>query len=96
MENDGFIVIEGIHENPNNINTLDEQTKVVHGPYNKIEAEKVAKGLIQKNIDNFYHRAWVINKNVELNNICEECKKKMKASNKILSCIVSKFVTAVI
>ena len=76
MENDGFIVIEGIHENPNNINTLDEQTKIVHGPYNKIEAEKVAKGLIQKNIDNFYHRAWVINKNVELNNICEECKKE--------------------
>ena len=76
MENDGFIVIEGIHENPNNINTLDEQTKIIHGPYNKIEAEKVAKSLIQKNIDNFYHRAWVINKNVELNNICEECKKE--------------------
>ena len=76
MENDGFIVIEGIHENHNNINTLDEQTKIVHGPYNKIEAEKVAKGLIQKNIDNFYHRAWVINKNVELNNICEECEKE--------------------
>ena len=74
MENDGFIVIEGIHENPNNINTLDEQTKVIHGPYKKIESEKVAKGLIQKNIDNFYHRAWVINKNVELNNICDECK----------------------
>ena len=76
MENDGFIVIEGIHENPNNINTLYEQTKTVHGPYSKIEAEKVAKGLIQKNIDNFYHRAWVVNKNVELNNICEECKKE--------------------
>ena len=75
MENDGFIVIEGIHENPNNINTLDERSKIVHGPYNKIEAEKVAKGLIQKNIDNFYHRAWVINKNIELNNVCEECKK---------------------
>ena len=76
MENYGFIVIEGIHENPNNINTLDEQTKTIHGPYNKIEAEKVAKELIQKNIDNFYHRAWVINNNVELNNICEECKKE--------------------
>ena len=37
---------------------------------------KVAEGLIQKNIDNFYHRAWVINKNIELNNICEECKKE--------------------
>ena len=76
MERDGFIVIEGIHKNPNDINTLDEQTKIEHGPYNKKEAEKVAKGLIQKNIDNFYHRAWVVNKNVELNNICEECKKE--------------------
>ena len=27
MENDGFIVIEGIHKNPNNIETLDEKTK---------------------------------------------------------------------
>ena len=79
MENYGFIVIEGIHENPNNMNTLYEKTKIIHGPYNKIEAEKVAKGLIQKNIDNFYHRAWVINNNVELNNICEECKKEDKS-----------------
>ena len=76
MKNDGFIVIEGIHKNPNKIDTLDEQTKVVHGPYNKEEANKVAKGLIQKNIDNFYHRAWVISKNIELNNVCEECKKE--------------------
>ena len=76
MKNDGFIVIEGIHKNPNNINTLDEKTKIIHGPYSKKEAEKVAKGLIQKNIDNFYHRAWVINKDIELNNICEECKKE--------------------
>ena len=76
MENDEFIVIEGIHENPNNIKTLDEKTKIVHGPYNKIEAEEIAKALIQKNVDNFYHRAWVIKKNIELNNICEECKKE--------------------
>ena len=27
MENDGFIVIEGIHKNPNNIDTIDEKTK---------------------------------------------------------------------
>ena len=63
-------------QNPNKIDTLDEQTKVIHGPYNKEEANKVAKGLIQKNIDNFYHRAWVISKNIELNNVCEECKKE--------------------
>ena len=79
MERDGFIVIEGIHKNPNDINTLDEQTKIVHGPYNEIEAEKVAKGLIQKNIDNFYHRAWVLKKNIELNDICEDCKREDKS-----------------
>ena len=47
MENDGFILIEGIHKNPNNINTLDEQTKIIHGPYNKKEAEKVANRLAE-------------------------------------------------
>ena len=35
MKNDGFIVIEGIHKNPNNIDTLDEKTKIIHGPYDK-------------------------------------------------------------
>ena len=30
---------------------------------NKNEAESLAKSLIQKNIDDFYHRAWVITKN---------------------------------
>ena len=59
MENYGFIVIEGIHKNPNNIDTLDEKTKIIHGPYDEKKAEEVAKGLIQKNVDNFYHRAWV-------------------------------------
>ena len=64
MENDGFIVIEGIHKNPNNIDTIDEKTKKIHGPFSKKEdAESLAKSLIQKNIDDFYHRAWVINKN---------------------------------
>ena len=76
MENDGFIVIEGIHKNPNNMDTLDHKTKTVHGPFDKEKAEEVAKDLIQKNIDNFYHRAWVINKISEINDICEECKKE--------------------
>ena len=79
MENDGFIVIEGIHKNPNNIDTLDEKTKIIHGPYDKKKAEEVAKGLIQKNVDNFYHRAWVLKKNIELNNICEDCKREDKS-----------------
>mgnify|MGYP001249345859 FL=1 len=99
MENDGFIVIEGIHKNPNNIDTLDEKTKIIHGPYDKKKAEEVAKGLIQKNIDNFYHRAWVLKKNIELNDICEECKREDKSVKQNLimhsfkicnSCILSK------
>ena len=32
MENDGFIVIEGIHKNPNNIDTIDEKTKKTSWP----------------------------------------------------------------
>ena len=101
MENDGFIVIEGIHKNPNNIDTLDEKTKIIHGPYDKKKAEEVAKGLIQKNIDNFYHRAWVLKKNIELNDICEECKKLSESvkSNLIMygykicdSCKISKTI----
>ena len=35
MENDDFIVIEGIHKNPNNIDTIDEKTKKIHGPFKK-------------------------------------------------------------
>tara|TARA_B100001121_G_C18583214_1_gene570790 strand:+ start:133 stop:447 length:315 start_codon:yes stop_codon:yes gene_type:complete len=75
MKNDEFIVIEGIHKNPNNLSTIDEKTKIVHGPFSKKQAEIYAKGLIQKNVDNFYHRAWVIKQNIEADNTCEECKK---------------------
>lgn len=59
-----YSVIEGTHKNPNKINTLDEKTKKEYGPFaDKKEAESLAKSLIQKNIDDFYHRAWVIESN---------------------------------
>ena len=59
-----FIVIEGVHKDPNDIETLDQSTKKEHGPFgNEQEANDVCKGLIQRNIDNYYHRAWVIKKN---------------------------------
>tara|TARA_B100001939_G_C16646872_1_gene490071 strand:- start:237 stop:425 length:189 start_codon:yes stop_codon:yes gene_type:complete len=59
-----YIVIEGTHTNPNEISTIDEKTKKEYGPFiDKNKAESLAKSLIQKNIDDFYHRAWVINKN---------------------------------
>ena len=59
-----YVVIEGTHTNTNEISTIDEKTKKEYGPFiNKNEAESLAKSLIQKNIDDFYHRAWVIDKN---------------------------------
>jgi len=46
-----YIVIEGFHKNPNEMSTLDENTKKEHGPFiNKDEAESLAKSLIQKKI----------------------------------------------
>ena len=56
-----YTVIEGSHNDPNEINTIDKLTKKEYGPFaKKEEAEAFAKSLIQKNIDDFYHRAWVI------------------------------------
>ena len=61
---DNFYVIEGDHEDPNNKSTMVQSSRKTHGPYTtKEKANEVAKGLIQKNVDNFYHRAWVINYN---------------------------------
>ena len=76
MENDSYIVIEGVHKNPNNIDTIDENTKRIHGPFDKKKANDFAKGLIQRNIDNFYHRAWVIKEGLKIDDMCEECKKE--------------------
>jgi len=55
-----FYVIEGEHTNPNKIETILKNTKKKHGPFEEQKATQIAKGLIQKNIDDFYHRAWVV------------------------------------
>ena len=55
-----FYVLEGAHANPNEIKTILKNTEKKHGPFEEKEAIQFAKGLIQKNIDDFYHRAWVI------------------------------------
>ena len=55
-----YTVIEGSHKNPNEIKTIDKKSKKEYGPFTqKDDAEALAKSLIQKNIDDFYHRAWV-------------------------------------
>ena len=55
-----YKVIEGIHKDPNDIDTLEEDSKKEYGPMGKKEADHLAQSLIQKNIDDYYHRAWVI------------------------------------
>ena len=84
MENDSYIVIEGVHKNPNNIDTIDESTKKIHGPFDQKKANDFAKGLIQKNIDNFYHRAWVVKEGLKLMICVKNVKRKTKALSKIL------------
>ena len=73
MNEESYIVIEGTHKNPNRIETLLEKSKKIYGPFSKSKAEEFAKSLIQKNVDNFYHRAWVIKMNARLDKVCEEC-----------------------
>ena len=58
-----YYVVEGVHKDPNQIETILKETEKKYGPFEKQEANLVAKGLIQKNIDDFYHRAWVIKSN---------------------------------
>ena len=58
-----FYVIEGVHKDPNQIETILKETEKKYGPFEEQEANQVAKGLIQKNIDDFYHRAWVVKNN---------------------------------
>ena len=55
-----FYVIEGEHKNPNLIETILKDTEKKYGPFEEQEANQIAKGLIQKNIDDFYDRAWVV------------------------------------
>ena len=98
---DRYIVLEWIHEDPNNVETLDKTTQKTYGPLNKSKADELAQKLIQKNVDNFYHRAWVIKEANNQENICEECKTEDKSvmQNLIMygfkickSCNISKLI----
>ena len=55
-----FYVLEGEHTDPNVMETILKNSKKRHGPFGEQEANQIAKELIQKNIDDVYHRAWVI------------------------------------
>ena len=83
MENDGFIVIEGIHKNPNNIDTIDEKTKKIHGPFKKKQAEIFAKSLIQKTLIIFTIELGLLRKDWKLMMYVKNVKKRKKVLNKI-------------
>ena len=58
-----FYVIEGVHKDPNQIETILKETEKKYGPFEEQEANQIAKKKKKKNIDDFYHRAWVIKSN---------------------------------
>lgn len=45
------------------IGDIIKDTEKKFGPFEEVEANNLAKSLIQKNIDDFYHRAWVVKSN---------------------------------
>ena len=64
MTKENYIVIEGIHKDPNNYNTMHNSSRKVYGPLNETKAKELAMMLNQKNVDNFNHRAWVIKESI--------------------------------
>ncbi len=54
-----YEIIEGIHTDPGNIETIDPSTRKVYGPFDKIKAELLAGSIVRDNADNYYHRAWI-------------------------------------
>ncbi len=56
-----FKVVEGIHKNPNDKNSIIKDSMKEYGPFkNKNKASELVKLLMLKNVDDFYHRAWLI------------------------------------
>jgi hypothetical protein len=60
-----YYVIEGEHTDPNDINTITQSNQQIHGPMIRAQADTLARQLVIKNIDNYYHRAWVIDDEIK-------------------------------
>jgi len=58
-------VLEGEHMDPNDMDTIVRDTQKIHGPMLQGQAEALARQLIMQNIDNYYHRAWVIDEEIK-------------------------------
>jgi len=55
-----YLVVEGTHTDPNDRATLLTDTAKTHGPMTEQQANALAKALVQRNVDDYYHRAWVV------------------------------------
>jgi len=62
-----FYVLEGEHTDPNNIITIVQDTQTIHGPMSRGQADALARQLIMQNIDDYYHRSWVIDEEIKNN-----------------------------
>jgi hypothetical protein len=60
-----YYVIEGEHTDPNDITTIIRDKQRIHGPILRGQADALARQLVIKNIDNYYHRAWVIDDEIK-------------------------------
>jgi hypothetical protein len=60
-----YYVIEGEHTDPNDITTIIQYKQRIHGPMLRGQADALARQLVIKNIDNYYHRAWVIDDEIK-------------------------------
>ena len=54
-----YEIIEGIHTDTSNIETLDPSTRKVYSALDKIQAELLAGKLVRSNIGNYGHRVWI-------------------------------------
>ena len=60
-----YYVLEGEHTDPNDITTVIQSKQCIHGPMIRSQADTLARQLVMKNIDDHYHRAWVIDDEIK-------------------------------
>ena len=60
-----YYVLEGEHTDPNDITTIVQDTQKMHGPMIRSQADTLARQLLMQNIDDYYHRSWVIDEEIK-------------------------------
>jgi hypothetical protein len=60
-----YYVLEGEHMDPNDITTIIRSKQQIHGPMLRGQADALARQLMMQNIDDYYHRSWVIDEEIK-------------------------------